>query len=127
MSKLEKAKLESLQKIAKLKHIDDSKKHFLICTGPKCFDTEAGDRVWKKIKAYLKEHNLDQGNVFRTRAKCLRICSEGPIGVVYPEAKWFCQLNEENIEPFLQSYFLEGHTDHPLEFCENKAFQQKTP
>ena len=123
MSESKATKLQCIQKIAKNKYVDHSKKHFMICTGPKCFDTEAGDRVWKKIKKYLHENNLDQGTVFRTRAKCLRVCAEGPIGVVYPEAKWFSQLNEENIEGFLKSYFLEGNSDQPFQFCENKALE----
>ncbi len=118
-------KLRNLQKIAEQKNVHDSNKHFFICTGPKCFDSETGDRVWKKIKTYLKENNLDQGEVFRSRAKCLRVCAEGPIGVVYPEAKWFCQLNGDNIEGFLKSYFLDKKPEHPLQFCENKSISKK--
>ena len=99
--------------------MNQSKQHFFICTGPKCFDEDQGDKVWKKVKEFLSKHDLDQGLVTRSRARCLRVCSEGPIGLVFPEQKWFCKLTEANIETFLKEYFLDGSTNTPFEFTQN--------
>lgn len=87
---------DDLKAIALKKGAGNLKKHFFICTGPKCCSEEQGAETWKFVKKTLKEKGLDQGVVFRTKANCLRVCAGGPIGLVYPDGTWYKSLTPEN-------------------------------
>ncbi|MEM1368564.1 MAG: (2Fe-2S) ferredoxin domain-containing protein, partial [Cyanobacteria bacterium P01_H01_bin.15] len=74
--------------------INEATHHLLLCadpTKPKCCDKQLTLTAWDYLKKRLKELGLDRpgGNmpqcVLRTKANCLRICSAGPILLVYPE------------------------------------------
>src|SRR6516164_8239794 len=45
---------------------------------------------------------------YRTKVQCLRICSNGPIMVVYPEGTWYQGMTAERIPRFVQEHLVEG-------------------
>ena len=66
-------------------------RHLFVCTGPDCVSHRRGNRTWTYIKDRLKALGLSGpgGNTYRTRCRCLRICTAGPVAVVYPEGTWY--------------------------------------
>ena len=64
------------------------RRHIFLCCDqakPKCSERERSIVAWDYLKARLIELGLaDQGGIARTKANCLRICTGGPVAVVYP-------------------------------------------
>ena len=73
-------------------------RHLFICLGPDCADPEQGQATWEYVKQRLKELNIagPNGPVYRTKCQCLRICTGGPIAVVYPEGAWYRNVTPDN-------------------------------
>ena len=90
--------------IGKLAH------HVLVCLGPDCCAPDEGQRTWDYLKRRLKELNLatENGSVYRTKCQCLRICTAGPICVVYPDGAWYRNANVENVERIIQQHLIGG-------------------
>ena len=80
-----------------------------------------GEKSWDYLKARLAERGLSPGNVFRTKVGCLRVCAEGPIGLVYPEGTWYRDLTPESIDLVIEEHLISGRpvsrltvATHPL-------------
>ena len=102
-------------------HID---RHLFICLGPDCTDLEQGQATWDYVKQRLKELNLTgpSGPVYRTKCHCLRICTGGPIAVVYPEGIWYKNVTRENAERIIQEHLIGGRIVEELSFARNPLF-----
>jgi len=114
-------KMQELQTVAAKLGIGGYTRHVFLCIGPTCCTPETGLASWEKLKQTLKDKGLTSGPnaCYRTKVGCLRICTDGPTMVVYPEGTWYHGMTPERIERFVEQHLLAGQPIEEWVFANN--------
>ena len=111
----------NLEEVAAKLGIGAYKRHVLLCTGPDCCTPETGQFAWEALKKELKDRGLSSGPnaCYRTKVGCLRICSQGPTMLVYPEGTWYSGMVAQRMPLFVQQHLVGGRQVQEWIFASN--------
>ncbi len=109
--------------------------HLLLCATPSkalcCPDPTVGAASWEALKRLVRQLGLEDparpgGIVLRTKADCLRLCTGGPVLLVWPEGITYGGVTPERIEAILRQHVLGGR---PIEawIVRHTPFQAPAP
>ena len=98
-------------------------RHVFLCIGETCCSKEVGQAAWEALKKELKDTGLSLSRgpaaCYRTKVQCLRVCSDGPILVVYPEGTYYHGMTADKIPEFVKRHLIDGRPMEDRIFARN--------
>ncbi len=115
-----------LSEIAEKLLIGQFHRHVFLCVGDACcaaIGKDDAQAAWDALKDELKRRNLSlttgPAACYRTKVSCMRICTGGPILVVYPEGTWYGGMTADRIPRFVQEHLIDGKPIEEWIFARN--------
>jgi NADP-reducing hydrogenase subunit HndC len=106
------------------------RKHFLVCTGPRCNNPDRGDERGEVIRAELKDRNKKAGRKPFVRVcsvSCLDLCDHGPNIIVEPEGTVYSHLTRESAQRVYDGEMGDGPRADDKELDEEEFKRMRKP
>ncbi|MDQ6963288.1 MAG: ferredoxin [Mariprofundales bacterium] len=104
--------------------IANYQRHAILCAG-RCCDEEGSRSLLHYMKDLLRSLGVGVDRVRLNRAGCLGVCREGAIMLVYPEAVWYCGVDQAGVDRIVREHLLGGEVVEDLLFHRNQFDQSE--
>ncbi|MEG0148767.1 MAG: (2Fe-2S) ferredoxin domain-containing protein [Comamonas sp.] len=87
--------------------VPEHQHHVLWCTGPRCA-AKGALSLWPKLGQMVREDPVLKKKFMLLQTSCQYPCNHGPLMIVYPEGRWYGNLDETEIQDILRQQTSDG-------------------